>query len=278
MNSDLINGAVYSRANTVNRISKSTFRPTWMFLIGLVVAFTAVNSNAQAPASSVLNALGTPQILSTVPFNGDVNPYGLAFVPAGFPTGGLLEPGDIQVSNYNNANNLQGTGTTIVKFRAGQQTLFFQAPAGSGLSTGLAVLKAGFVMVANMPTTDGTANTVQPGSLIAINPQGQVVWTLANKQQINGPWDFTVFDQGSKATIFVSNVINGTIERIALGISHGAVSLLSTTLISSGYRIAPIRRPWKSDRPDWRTMPLAILCMSLRQTTTRSTRCPTLRK
>jgi hypothetical protein len=235
MKTDLINGAVYSRANTCNQTSKSAFCRTWMFLLGLIVAFTAVNSNAQAPASSILNSLGTPQILSTVPTNGDVNPYGVAFVPPSFPTGGLLDAGDILVSNYNNNQNLQGTGTTIVDFRAGQQTLFFQAPAGSGLSTGLAVLKAGFVLVANMPTTDGTSNTVKPGSLIAINSQGLVVWTYANKQEINGPWDFTVFDQGSRATVFIANVLSGSIERLVLGLNHGAVSVLSATQISSNY-------------------------------------------
>ena len=235
MKTDLINGAVYSPANTSNQTSKSAFCRTWMFLLGLIVAFTAVNSNAQAPASSILNSLGTPQVLSTVPTNGDVNPYGVAFVPPSFPTGGLLDAGDILVSNYNNNQNLQGTGTTIVDFRAGQQTLFFQAPAGSGLSTGLAVLKAGFVLVGNMPTTDGTSNTVKPGSLIAINRQGQVVWTYANKQEINGPWDFTVFDQGSRATVFIANVLSGSIERLVLGLNHGAVSVLSATQISSSY-------------------------------------------
>ena len=235
MKTDLINGAVYSRANTSSQTSKSAFCRTWMFVLGLIVAFTAVNSNAQAPASSILNSLGTPQVLSTIPTNGDVNPYGVAFVPPSFPAGGLLDAGDILVSNYNNNQNLQGTGTTIVGFRAGQQTLFFQAPSGSGLSTGLAVLKAGFVLVGNMPTTDGTSNTVKPGSLIAINPQGQVVWTYANKQEINGPWDFTVFDQGSRATVFISNVLSGSIERLVLGLNHGAVSVLSATQISSSY-------------------------------------------
>jgi hypothetical protein len=235
MKTDLINGADHSRANTCHHTSKSAPCRTWMFLLGLIVAFTAVNSNAQAPASSILNSLGSPQVLSTVPTNGDVNPYGVAFVPPSFPTGGLLDAGDILVSNYNNNQNLQGTGTTIVDFRAGHQTLFFQAPAGSGLSTGLAVLKAGFVLVGNMPTTDGTSNTVKPGSLIAIDPQGLVVWTYANKQEINGPWDFTVFDQGSRATVFISNVLSGSIERLVLGLSHGAVSVLSATQISSNY-------------------------------------------
>ena len=56
--------------------------------------------------------------VSTVASNGDQNPYGVAFVPHGFPAGGPLSPGDILVSNFNNAGtsptgNIQGTGTTI---------------------------------------------------------------------------------------------------------------------------------------------------------------------
>ena len=43
--------------------------------------------------------------VSTVPANGDQNPYGVAFVPPGFPAGGPLNPGDILVSNFNNAGS-----------------------------------------------------------------------------------------------------------------------------------------------------------------------------
>jgi hypothetical protein len=43
-----------------------------------------------------------------------VNPYGVAFVPQIFLAGGLLKPGDLLVSNFNNKLNLQGTGTTII--------------------------------------------------------------------------------------------------------------------------------------------------------------------
>src|SRR5262252_8009778 len=52
---------------------------------------------------------------STVPQNGDLNPYGVAFVPPGFPNGSKVNPGDILVSSFNNNNNQQGTGTTIIK-------------------------------------------------------------------------------------------------------------------------------------------------------------------
>ena len=93
--------------------------------------------------------------VSTVPSNGDVNPYGVAFVPADFPAGGLLNPGDLLVSNFNNNQNIQGTGTTIIRVTPnGQTSLFFQGSAPLGLSTGLAVLKAGFVLVANCPTNN----------------------------------------------------------------------------------------------------------------------------
>jgi hypothetical protein len=34
--------------------------------------------------------------------------------PRVFPQGGLLKPGDIVVSNFNDMANVQGTGTTIV--------------------------------------------------------------------------------------------------------------------------------------------------------------------
>src|SRR5215831_17973853 len=56
-----------------------------------------------------------PPVVSTVPSKGDVNPYGVAFVPRSFGAKGLLHPGDILVSNFNNNTNLQGTGTTIIR-------------------------------------------------------------------------------------------------------------------------------------------------------------------
>src|ERR1700674_759086 len=52
----------------------------------------------------------TPQInASTVPANGDVNPYGVAFVPKDFVSGGAIHPGDVLVANFNDKGNVQGT-------------------------------------------------------------------------------------------------------------------------------------------------------------------------
>src|SRR5665213_3537936 len=110
-----------------------------------------------------------------------INPYGVAFVPHHFREGGPLEPGDILVSNFNNSQNQQGTGTTIVKINpGGRVSVFFQGPSGLGLTTALGVLRAGFVLVGNLPTTDGTSATVQQGSLLVIDRFGNLVTTLAD--------------------------------------------------------------------------------------------------
>src|SRR5262249_23681441 len=72
------------------------------------LSFTPVCAGAQQFLPNMIYS-------STVPKNGDVNPYGVAFVPPGFPTNGSkINPGDILVSNFNNSNNQQGTGTTII--------------------------------------------------------------------------------------------------------------------------------------------------------------------
>src|SRR6202167_1099389 len=62
---------------------------------------------------SILNSLQSITA-TTIPSNGDLNPYGVAFVPAGFPSGGSIAAGDLLVANFNNNSNQQGTGTTIV--------------------------------------------------------------------------------------------------------------------------------------------------------------------
>ncbi|HLK57305.1 MAG TPA: hypothetical protein VKU00_12105, partial [Chthonomonadaceae bacterium] len=134
-------------------------------------------ASARADGPILPNLPATPTVsVSTVPMNGDVNPYGVAVVPKGFPTDGLLRPGEILVSNFNNSSNAQGTGTTIVKIgSSGSPSVFFQGAPGLGLTTALGVLSGGFVLVGNVPTTDGTSATVQQGSLLVIDRFGNVV-------------------------------------------------------------------------------------------------------
>jgi hypothetical protein len=175
------------------------------------------------------------QSVSTVPANGDVNPYGVAFVPPHFPRGGAANPGDILVSNFNAKNNLQGTGTTIVDISAtGTQSLFFQSRTPTGLSTALNILRRGFVLVGNFPSPDGTCGNATPGSILVINSSGKQVGAIADSS-INGPWDSALFDEGDSAKFFVANGLTGTVVRLDLKVSSSGVSVKSATQIASGY-------------------------------------------
>jgi hypothetical protein len=206
------------------------------FLGAAVLLASAANGQQlNSIQGDILGSLGAPVTVSTVPSNGDVNPYGVAFVPRQFPTGGMLNPGDILVSNFNNSKNLQGTGTTITRIEGSTPSLFYQGKGSLGLSTGLAVLKAGVVLVANFPTSDGTSATAQAGSLIALDKNANVIWTHPDSNNINGPWDFTVNDRGDFVQVFISNVLNGTISRLDLAVSETKVSVEKALIISSGY-------------------------------------------
>ncbi len=180
---------------------------------------------------------------STVPGNGDINPYGVAFVPRGFPKGGLIHPDDILVSNFNNSANQQGTGTTIVAVSpSGQASLFFQGPStpgALGLTTALGVLRRGFVIVGSVPTLSGVVEP--PGQLLIIDRHGNQVASLSDSTLLDGPWDLTILDLGEHAAVFVSNVLSGTVTRLNLRISPDGDSIIveSATQIASGYLIRP---------------------------------------
>ncbi len=193
---------------------------------------------------------------STVPPNGDVNPYGIVPVPH---SDGALVRGDTLISNFNDAENLQGTGTTLVQVSpSGSLSLFAQinpsslpgaCPGGVGLTTALAIVPGDFVVVGSLPTTNGKAETAKAGCLIVLNSSGQVVQTISGPP-IDGPWDMTEVDQGDGATLFVTNVLNGTVAsgetptdggtvvRIRLHVGerrHHALRVTEMNVIATGF-------------------------------------------
>jgi hypothetical protein len=177
------------------------------------------------------------RVVSTIPANGDLNPYGVAFVPSKFPAGGAVNPGDILVSNFNSKANLQGTGTTIVRIQgSGPASVFFQGTAPLGLSTVLNVLRAGFTLVGNFPSPDlsGSCATAQAGSILVIDKNGKQVGSIADPS-INGPWDSVLLDGGNSAKLFVSNGLSGTVVRLDLTVGAGGAALKKATQIASGY-------------------------------------------
>ncbi len=207
-------------------------------LVALLTAASAGNALADRDDRDSALLPAPVVVASTVPLNGDLNPYGVVFVPRDFARPGVLKPGDLLVSNFNNSQNLQGTGTTIVKVVPnGTPQVFFGGPAGLGLTTGLVVLKSGFVIVGSMPSADGTSATVLPGSILVLNAQGARVaeWTNAQHPLVNGPWDMAVHDEGDHAKLFVSNVLGGTVVRFDLDIHNGNVTIARAVQIASGY-------------------------------------------
>jgi hypothetical protein len=206
------------------------------FVVGLALVLFGVSSANAADtddAVSFLSSLKNVANPSTVPANGDENPYGVVFVSQG---GGLLKTGGILVSNFNNGMNLQGTGTTIVQIgKHDNQSLFFQGKTGLGLTTALGVLPGNLVIVGNVPTTDGTSATVMQGSLLIISPKGTLVDTLASSTLLDGPWDLTLQATGNSAVVFVSNVLSGTVTRLNITVKRGTPTVTGMTQIASGY-------------------------------------------
>jgi hypothetical protein len=224
--------------------------------LALLVVAALVAALPVVAASSFLGQFTkVSRIVSTVPHNGDVNPYGIVVVPR---TTGRLVRGDILVSNFNDRANLQGTGRTIMELSpSGAPRIQFasisnaavagRCPGGVGLSTALVVLRSGWVIVGSLPTKDGTSATASAGCLIVLNRDGRVVETI-HGGSINGPWDMTALDRGSWAELFVTNVLNGTkaghgavvdhgtVVRLVLATTHfPAPVVLDETVIGSGF-------------------------------------------
>jgi hypothetical protein len=194
------------------------------------------------------------EIGSTVPANGDENPYGIVTVPSSV---GSLVRGDLLISNFNDEENLQGTGTTLVQVSpGGSRSLFAQinaatlpgaCPGGVGLTTALAVLPDGYVVVGSLPSATGEAAAAQAGCLIVLDSSGHVVNTISGGP-INGPWDMTAVSAFGHTVLFVTNVLNGTVAggetttyggtvvRIGLNTGWGHPPLLtSERVIATGF-------------------------------------------
>jgi hypothetical protein len=223
--------------NWPRRLRVSVFAP----IVSAVLIVLSVVPSVLAADQAATHTITV--ISSTVPSNGDVNPYGIFEVPE---TVGNLVKGNLLISNFNNSSNFQGTGTTIVQVSpSGSFSLFAQinaatlpgpCPGGVGLTTALVVLRDGWVIVGSLPTTDGTSATAQAGCLLVLDPWGNVQETIYGNL-INGPWDMAVKDRstakGGSASLFVTNVLNGTVAAGGSVVNEGTVLRVDLTLSPS---------------------------------------------
>src|ERR1035438_6061672 len=213
--------------------------------VSMVLALSWFASGvAVAESPAALSSHTITVIASTVPVNGDVNPYGIFVVPS---TVGNLVKGNVLISNFNAASNQQGTGTTIMQISpGGTVSQFAQIDASSlpgtctggvGLTTALVVLRGGWVIVGSLPTSDGTSATAQAGCLLVLDSLGSV-WETISGTLINGPWDMAVLDHstangGGTAALFVTNVLNGTLAAGGSVVNQGTVVRVDLTLSKS---------------------------------------------
>jgi hypothetical protein len=233
---------------SLTRRSAAAFAAIVTGAAGLLAASGIASAAPANNSNSFIGQLShTKVISSTIPQNGDVNPYGVAVVPR---STGNLRQGDVLVSNFNDNTNTQGTGTTIVQVNPhGGMSLFAgisdpACPGGVGLTTALVALRSGWVIVGSLPTQNGGMLS-GPGCLIVLDQWGNVRNTITG-HGIDGPWDMTALDLGNFAELFVTNVLGGilgpanpnggTVERLV--ISSGPFQtpqVLASKQIGSGF-------------------------------------------
>jgi DNA-binding beta-propeller fold protein YncE len=180
------------------------------FGFAALTALAAAPALADAPQGFLETIHHHGTLGSTVPDNGDLNPYAIVVAPA---SAGMIHQHDVLIDNFNNQSNLQGTGTTIMVYSpATKKTSLFAklpqklegCPGGIGLTTAMTMLKAGWVIVGSTPSTDGTTKTRGSGCLIVLDANGKVAGTITGPN-INGPWgNIATIDDGVHATLFIS--------------------------------------------------------------------------
>jgi hypothetical protein len=175
----------------------------------------------------------TPLQSSTNPGNGDQNPYGVLYVPPGFPTT-TVQPGNILVSNFNDGANNQGQGTTIINIRQDHTRALFAKVTPPGLTAALGILQAGFVLVGSI-TVPKPSNfpAAVGGPITVLDANGKLVTTISGSL-IDGPWYMAIDDHGTTAFVWVSNVLNGTVTRINVGTTP-SFHVISITRIAQNY-------------------------------------------
>ncbi|HZO78550.1 MAG TPA: hypothetical protein VFB39_10945 [Solirubrobacteraceae bacterium] len=215
---------------------------------------SAAAASVGKPQKSFLSRFHTITHLASMvpkagPAKGDQNPYGVAVVQRSV---GKLVKGDVLVSNFNNSKNQQGTGSSIMEVSpSGNAHVFAVVPRPTkakavGLTTALVELPNGFVVVGSLPAPGGMSANMTAGALTVLNSNGKVVKTLKGGD-INGPWDMTAVGNGNKFTLFVTNVLNGTVAaagkivhrgtvvRIGVQTSGGNFTVTSNKVIAGGF-------------------------------------------
>lgn len=157
-------------------------------------------------------------VASTVdPVNMDQNPYGLVIVPSSAALTGKLRPGDLLVSNINNAANVMGLGTTVELIRPSDPepapAMFFNEAASP-----IALVfnaSATSLWIANF----GLAPDGSQGNVQVVNNQGKLfTFGSIDDPRLWGSWGIGFNGQPVGGSVppafFDSNVLTGAVYRL----------------------------------------------------------------
>jgi hypothetical protein len=206
---------------------------------------SASHPAAQSSSTAFLARLATVTSLgSTVPANGDLNPFGIVVVPRSV---GALHAGSLLISNFDAKSNNQGARTTIDELTpTGHLSLFATVNAAtlpgklprSRTRPAIAVLPGGYVVVGSLPTTNGQSATAKAGGVIVLDSSGHPVKTISGPQ-IAGPWDMTSVTHGSATTLFVRMVLDD-------GAAAGAHTINNSTVLRIRLHTVAVSHQWSS--------------------------------
>jgi hypothetical protein len=225
-------------------------------LLGVSLMLGSAAASAAEPQGFLETIRRHSTVTSAVPSNGDQNPYAIVVAPV---SAGKIQKDDVLIDNFNDTNNLQGLGTTIVRYTPSTKKMELfaaiprhlpECPGGIGLTTAMTMLKSGWVIVGSLPSQDGTTSTKGQGCLVVLDSQGSVAGVIAGPN-INGPWgNMAVIDNGTTATLFVSNtgfdvgppdgkppvIEKATVLRLELAIADGKPPMVTKqTVIANGF-------------------------------------------
>ncbi len=239
-----------------NRRMRPVRTASLLLPVALALGGLPHGANAQGRAGYLQTIHRHTTLTSTIPANGDVNPYAIYVAPV---STGKIQKGDVLVDNFNNDGNLQGLGTTIIDYNPSTKAMrlfasiprhLAQCPGGVGLTTAMTMLRSGWIIVGSLPSNDGTTATKGQGCLVILNSDGNVAGTITSPN-INGPWgNMAVVDRGDTATLFISNtgfgvgaptgdspvVKKATVLRLSLTIRPGNPPVATNqTVIGDGF-------------------------------------------
>lgn len=173
-------------------------------------------TSATAPAvtvnPSILSGLSTITLIgSTDPqVNGTdygFNPYGLVIAPA---SSGLISKGDLVICNFNDgATNTQGLGTTVVGLHPAAGSTPYPIASSPDLE--------GCNALTMLPDDSISAAAYKANQNPLVSAAG-TVGTPFSADSFQGPWGeaYVPANSSQPASLYVSEVFNGAIDRITL--------------------------------------------------------------